>query len=154
MGVFCSDFGEAFIQGKGKLLISNFLLKLVLKLKRTLNGVWVLVWENKVELQLLNAEWKLDMNSLLWDMYVFLSYLVVQCNIKPCSRSCNGRKLSVQTCGATHGVPLQFFKLYSYKGTTKFLHLHGLMFYVLFNVILWVHNLNFIYLCSAGRFFA
>ena len=81
---------------------------------------------------------------------MFLSYLVVQCNIKPCSRSCNGRKLSVQSFGATHfdvhyyGVPLQFFKLYSYNGTTEFLHLHGLMFYVLFNVILRVHNVNFI----------
>ena len=84
---------------------------------------------------------------------MFLSYLVVQCKVKPCSRSCNGRKLSVQTChcGAMHfdvhyyGVHLQFFKLYSYKGTIKFLHLHGLMFYVLLNIILRVHNLNFIY---------
>jgi len=53
----------------------------------------------------------------------------------------------VQTCRPAHfdvhcyGVPLQLVKLYSYKARTKFLHLHGRVFYVLLNVILRVHNL-------------
>lgn len=32
-------------------------------------------------------------------------------------------------------------------------HLHGIVFYVLLNVILRVHNVNFIFLLSAGKFF-
>ena len=67
----------------------------------------------------------------------------------------------MQTCKSAHfdvhvycyGAPLQLVKLYSHKARTKFLHLHDLLFYVLLNEILKVHNLNVIYQFGAGKFF-